>query len=248
MWKILQDHKNQQNGWKLWTLAPSNRFLSPPYWLVYYWAHRKPLTSKSWFLYSQVHIQEGSIIYLLSLIRADLKKKKKPTVASLLCSDMEDMGSISSLWVWNGLVTFFDHQMWSVEGLCQPALGPALKKLCWALLPTRWGYFLCVPVLSHQLGYTLVREQEPFLSVHPQSPVGACELPGHPWQAQWLRVCLAIQGTWVPPLVRELRTRVRSCWALVCRAQGLQLESRAARQKIPRITTEAQLRLEAAEK
>lgn len=35
---------------------------------------------------------------------------------------------------------------------------------------------------------------------------------------------------------------------LCARAQGLQLESRAARQKIPRDTTEAQLRLEAAEK
>ena len=113
-----------------------------------------------------------------------------------------------SLWVWNGLATFFDHQMWSVEGLCQPALGPALKKLCWALLPTKVSYFSMCSSFKPPTRLHTCQRRELFLSVHPQSPVRSLWIARTSLAAQWLRVCLAMQGTWVPPLVRELRTRV----------------------------------------
>ena len=95
-------------------------------------------------------------------------------------------------------------------------LGLALKKLYWTLLPTKVSYFsMCLSFKPPTKLHTCQRWGL-FLFVHPQSPVRSLWIAEKALVERWLRICLAMQGTWVPPLVRELRTHMcPNCWAHV---------------------------------
>ena len=61
-----------------------------------------------------------------------------------------------------------------------------------------------------------------------------CGLSGTSLVVQWLGSHLAMQGTWVPSLLRELRSRMPwNYWAQCSGAQARQLESLHASRKIP---------------